>query len=298
MSRRLFSHDQVQMPNRVHAQESYAQGRARRGSTQHLKARQFFSKTTATTGRGTWLTRRQTNRHLAKRSTRLREGGSRHVEELSIIDLSHLAWPVARAWPVFRRDETHPSPFALTAWIGYPRKQSRPLNPAWEALYAWPTNQRMPNLLVVSVQQQRQVDDFRLRKSGRTHPASSDATRSNPIVLVVQIAVRAVGDPLLHRAIAAMGAPLRGARPSAAEWEAIVRVALLRNGRRWRMLGDRGTSCHNVLAGNSSSTVREFLNLLRFLGNELTTIRWSGRHTRCLLGDSARNDQWKPLSSR
>jgi len=142
-------------------------------------------------------------------------------------------------------------------WIGYPRAVEA-LN--WlEALYAWPNKQRMLNLLPISPTNNGKsmiVEKFR-----RSHPASSDADQEHIPVLVVQIP----SDPSVIRfyvaLLAAVGAPLR---PRLPEMEQLALALLRKVGVRILVINE----LHNVLAGNSVNR-REFLNLLRFLGNEL-----------------------------
>ncbi|ELQ6671774.1 TniB family NTP-binding protein, partial [Escherichia coli] len=130
-----------------------------------------------------------------------------------------------------------------------------------EALYAWPNKQRMPNLLLVGPTNNGKsmiVEKFR-----RTHPASSDADQEHIPVLVVQMPSEPSVIRFYVALLAAMGAPLRP-RPRLPEMEQLALALLRKVGVRMLVIDE----LHNVLAGNSVNR-REFLNLLRFLGNEL-----------------------------
>ena len=143
-------------------------------------------------------------------------------------------------------------------WIGYPRAVEA-LN-RLEALYAWPNKQRMPNLLLVGPTNNGKsmiVEKFR-----RTHPASSDADRAHSGTGRAD-AIRTVGNPLLRRATCRDGRAIAPA-PTAAGNGAIG-AGTATQGRRAHA-GDRRIAQRP--AGNSVNR-REFLNLLRFLGNEL-----------------------------
>jgi len=114
-------------------------------------------------------------------------------------------------------------------WIGYPRALEALAR--LETLYQWPTKQRMPNLLLVGPTNNGK--SMIIEKFRREHSPSSGVDAEQIPVLAVQMP----SDPSVSRfyagLLAAIGAPLRP-----------------------------------LLAGRDSSR-REFLNLLRFLGNEL-----------------------------
>jgi hypothetical protein len=178
------------------------------------------------------------------------------VDEYPIIDLSHLL-PAAQGLARLPADERIQR-LRADRWIGYPRAVEA-LN-RLETLYAWPNKQRMPNLLLVGPTNNGKsmiVEKFR-----RTHPASSDADQEHPGAGRAD-AVRAVGDPLLRRAARCDGRAIAPAPTAAGNGATGAGTAA--QGRRAHA-GDR--RLHNVLAGNSVNR-REFLNLLRFLGNEL-----------------------------
>ncbi len=179
------------------------------------------------------------------------------MDEYPIIDLSHLL-PAAQGLARLPADERIQR-LRADRWIGYPRAVEA-LN-RLEALYAWPNKQRMPNLLLVGPTNNGKsmiVEKFR-----RTHPASSDADQEHIPVLVVQMPSEPSVIRFYVALLAAMGAPLRP-RPRLPEMEQLALALLRKVGVRMLVIDE----LHNVLAGNSVNR-REFLNLLRFLGNEL-----------------------------
>ncbi|KGJ72034.1 TniB [Cryobacterium roopkundense] len=144
-------------------------------------------------------------------------------------------------------------------WIGYPRAVATVAR--LEALLAWPDKQRMPNLLIVGPTNNGKsmiVEKFR-----RGHRPVTEAEREHIPVLCVQMP----SDPSVVRfyiaLLAALGAPLQPRR-RVAEVEQLSLSLLRSTGVRMLVIDE----LHNVLAGQSNSR-REFLNLLRFLGNEL-----------------------------
>lgn len=179
------------------------------------------------------------------------------MEEYPIIDLSHLlpaAQGVARL-PANERIQR----IRADRWIGYPRAVEA-LN-RLETLYSWPDKQRMPNLLLVGPTNNGK--SMIIEKFRRPHQVSSDTNQEYIPVLSVQMP----SEPSVLRfyvaLLAAMGAPLRP-RLRLPEVEQLTLALLRKVGVRVLVIDE----LHNVLAGNSVSR-REFLNLLRFLGNEL-----------------------------
>lgn len=179
------------------------------------------------------------------------------MDEYSVTDLSHLL-PVAQKLARLPADERIQR-IRADRWIGYPRAVDA-LN-RLETLYAWPGKQRMPNLLLVGPTNNGK--SMIIEKFRRTHPSSSDAHQEYIPVLVVQMP----SEPSVLRfyvaLLAAMGAPLRP-RPRLPEIEQQALTLLRKIGVRVLVIDE----LHNILAGNSMYR-REFLNLLRFLGNEL-----------------------------
>lgn len=144
-------------------------------------------------------------------------------------------------------------------WIGYPHALEA--LGRLEALYAWPKKQRMPNLLLIGPTNNGKsmiVEKFR-----RTHPPSPDADQEHIPVLAVQMPSEPSVSRLYVALLGAMGAPLRPRR-RLAELEQLALELLRKVDVRMLVIDE----LHNILAGNSANR-REFLNLLRFLGNEL-----------------------------
>lgn len=144
-------------------------------------------------------------------------------------------------------------------WIGYPRAVEAVAR--LETLLCWPDKQRMPNLLLIGPTNNGKsmiVEKFR-----RGHLPVTEANRENTPVLCVQMP----SEPSVLRfyiaLLAALGAPLQPRR-RLADVEQISLKLLRSTGVRMLVIDE----LHNVLAGQGNSR-REFLNLLRFLGNEL-----------------------------
>ncbi len=144
-------------------------------------------------------------------------------------------------------------------WIGYPRALDA-LNHL-EDLFSWPTKQRMPNLLIVGPTNNGK--SMIIEKFRRSHPPISQDDQENILVLSVQMP----SEPSIARfyaaLLSALGAPFRP-RQRLAELEHMTLKLLRAVGVRILIIDE----LHNVLAGKGNNQ-REFLNLLRFLGNEL-----------------------------
>jgi hypothetical protein len=146
-------------------------------------------------------------------------------------------------------------------WIGYGRAQAGLAR--LEGLLKGPAKQRVPNLLIIGPTHNGKsmlVEKFRRRHSGMTPPSAD--MEAIP-VLVVQMP----SEPSVLRFYAllllALGAPLRP-RVRLSDVEPLALNLLRSVGVRMLVIDE----LHNVLAGNSN-TRREFLNLIRFLGNSL-----------------------------
>lgn len=144
-------------------------------------------------------------------------------------------------------------------WIGYPKAVETVAR--LEALLGWPDKQRMPNLLLVGSTNNGKsmiVEKFR-----RGHLPVTEPDREHIPVLCVQMP----SEPSVLRfyiaLLAALGAPLQP-RLRLVDVEQMSLGLLRSTGVRMLVIDE----LHNVLAGPGSSR-REFLNLLRFLGNEL-----------------------------
>lgn len=172
-------------------------------------------------------------------------------------DLAHLH-PSARSIARLPADERIRHVRA-DRWIGYSRA-SEALE-RLEALYEWPKKQRMPNLLLLGPTNNGK--SMIIEKFRRLYPPISHAEHEQIPVLAVQMP----SEPSVNRFYvalqAALGAPLRPRQHVSVLEQAT--LSLLRAvGVRVLVIDE----LHNVLAGRGD-TRREFLNVLRFLGNEL-----------------------------
>lgn len=144
-------------------------------------------------------------------------------------------------------------------WIGYPRAVDA--LDRLESLLDWPSRQRMPNLLLVGPTNNGK--SMIIEKFRRRHRPVSVEDREVIPVLCVQMP----SDPSVSRFYvavhAALGAPIRPRR-RVAELEQVALSLMRATGVRMLVIDE----LHNVLAGRDGAR-REFLNVLRYLGNEL-----------------------------
>lgn len=144
-------------------------------------------------------------------------------------------------------------------WIGYPRAAAA-VN-RLEELYQWPAKQRMLNVLIIGPTNNGK--SMIIEKFQRQHPHVSDADQEHIPILCVQMP----SEPSIFRfytaLLSALGSPLKPRMPVAVIEQQV--LALMRRVNVKILVIDE---LHNVLAGTAGSR-REFLNLLRFLGNEL-----------------------------
>lgn len=144
-------------------------------------------------------------------------------------------------------------------WIGYTRAQAALKR--MESLFCCPRKLRMPNLLIIGPTNNGKsmiVEKFR-----RSHP--SHAAQNKEIIPVV--VVQTPSDPSVARfytmLLASLGSPVRP-RAKVAELEYLA-IKIMREVEAEMLIIDE---LHNVLTGKTDVR-KEFLNLLRFLGNEL-----------------------------
>lgn len=146
-------------------------------------------------------------------------------------------------------------------WINYTRAQLA--LERLETLLTWPTKQRMPNLLMIGPTNNGKsmiVEKFR-----KDHALAPSVRSNNELIPVVVVQVPC--EPSVSRfyamVLTSIGAPIR---PNAkvVELEQVT-LKLLRQVQTKILIIDE---LHNMLAG-SSNVRRAFLNLIRFLGNEL-----------------------------
>lgn len=179
------------------------------------------------------------------------------VSEDGPLDLSHLhpaAQHIARLPDVERLRYVRSD-----RWIGYPRADEALQR--LDTLLSWPSRLRMPNLLLIGPTNNGKsviVEKFR-----RSHPAVAHPDREEIPVLVVQMPSEPTVIRFYTVLLAALGSPLR-ARYRLADLEQLALRLLRAAGVRMLVVDE----LHNVLGGRGDSR-REFLNLLRYLGNEL-----------------------------
>lgn len=173
------------------------------------------------------------------------------------VDLSHLHESARRvAW---LPDEERLRYVRADRWIGYTRASAA--LERLQTLFCWPAKQRMPNLLLIGATNNGK--SMIIEKFRRAHPPISQEDREQIPVLVVQMPSEPSVTRFYTALLAALGAPMR-TRYRLAELEQLVLRLLQAAGVRTLVIDE----LHNVLGGRAD-TRREFLNLLRFLGNEL-----------------------------
>ncbi len=161
-----------------------------------------------------------------------------------LVDLSHLTPAAQRvaALPTAERVEH----VRADRWIGYTRATDA--LGRLEALFVWPSKQRMPNLLLIGPTNNGK--SMIIEKFRRSHPVISLPDREQIPVLVVQMP----SDPTVIRfyvaLLAAMGAPLRP-RQRLAELEQVALELLRATGVRVLVIDE----LHNVLSGTGPSVV-------------------------------------------
>lgn len=144
-------------------------------------------------------------------------------------------------------------------WIGYPRALAA--IDKLETLLNWPSKQRMPNLLIVGPTNNGK--SMIIEKFRRIHPLINEFDSEKIPVVSVQMPSEPSIKRFYSALLVAIGAPIRP-RQQVAELEQQA-LSLLRAVKVQMLVIDE---LHNIIAGAGSSQ-REFLNLLRFLGNEL-----------------------------
>jgi type II secretory pathway predicted ATPase ExeA len=174
-------------------------------------------------------------------------------------DLSHLT-PAARAAAFLPKDERI-CRIRADRWIGYPRALEA--LGRLDTLLQGPPKQRMPNLLIVgSTNNGKSMIVEKFRRSHPHEPGPSSERETLP-VLVVQMPSESSIVRFYALLLARMGAPLRP-RARVAELEQLALRLMRAVGARMLIIDE----LHNILAGKADVR-REFLNLIRFLGNEL-----------------------------
>lgn len=179
------------------------------------------------------------------------------MNDNTTLDLSHLIFSAQKIaiLPAAERIQR----IRADRWIGYPRAIAA--IEKLEDLLNWPSKQRMPNLLIVGPTNNGK--SMIIEKFRRTHPPISEL---NSEVIPV-VSVQMPSEPSIKRFYTALlvtiGAPINHRQQLAALEQQALR--LLRTVKVQMLVIDE---LHNIMAG-AGSNQREFLNLLRFLGNEL-----------------------------
>lgn len=146
-------------------------------------------------------------------------------------------------------------------WIGYTKAEEALTK--LENLFTHPTRHRMPNLLIIGPTNNGKT--MIIEKFRRMHPPpqSENSDAEELPILVMQMpsdpSVSRFYSMLLH----ILNVPTRG-RPRLSELESLTLKILQKIKVRLLVIDE----VHNILAG-STSEQREFLNLIRFLGNQL-----------------------------
>lgn len=146
-------------------------------------------------------------------------------------------------------------------WIGYSRAKNALSR--LEAMISLPCKQRMPNALIIGPTNNGK--SMLIEKFKRKYPAFEVRKNFHDTCMPV-VAMQMPPDASMVRfysmLIASTGAPIRASRAADLEQMALNRMRSVQA----RMLVI--DELHNVLAGRSNDR-NEFLNMLRFLGNEL-----------------------------
>lgn len=175
------------------------------------------------------------------------------------MDLSHLI-PASRATAKLT-DAQRIKQIKADRWIGYPR--AKQALERLEELFYIQSKQRMPNLLIVGPTNNGK--SMIIEKFRRMHPVkerNEDVLDEMPVVVL-----QMPSEPGVARFYAMLLSALGSSsftRTRAVQLEDIALNRMRRMESRILIIDE----LHNMLAGNSAEQ-REFLNLLRFLGNEL-----------------------------
>lgn len=146
-------------------------------------------------------------------------------------------------------------------WIGYTKAEEALTK--LENLFTHPTRHRMPNLLIVGPTNNGKT--MIIEKFRRMH--SSSQSENSDIEELPVVVVQMPSDPSVARfysmLLYVLNAPTR-ARSRVIELESLTLKIMQKIKVRLLVIDE----VHNILAG-SSTAQREFLNLIRFLGNQL-----------------------------
>jgi hypothetical protein len=175
-------------------------------------------------------------------------------------DLSHLLPAVQEA--ALLPDEERKTRIRADRWIAYPRAMAALAE--LEDLFAWPRRQRMQNLLLIGPTNNGK--SMILEKFRRAHPPRPSDDQETEIIPVV--VMQMPSDPTVSRfyqmLLFALNAPVARTGRRLQDVETLSLNILRRTQVKVLVIDE----LHNMLAG-SPSLQRQFLNLIRFLGNEL-----------------------------
>jgi hypothetical protein len=160
---------------------------------------------------------------------------------------------------VAKPDEARIAYIRSERWIGYPRALGALQK--LEELYAWPKRGRMPNLAIIGPTNAGK--SFLISKFRRNHPDTNGELAQGIPVLVVEMPPVPTVASFYMALLDELGAPYRSTS-RAPELERMA-LRLIRDTRVRILVIDE---LHNILAASSTAR-REFLNVLRYLGNQL-----------------------------
>lgn len=177
-------------------------------------------------------------------------------------DLNHLTVAAQKSAKLSK--DTRIKRIHADTWIGYTRAQTTLTR--LEQLFDWPAKQRMPNLLITGLTNNGK--SMIIEKFRRQHPSNKPENDIHSCEAVVPVAVLQMpSEPSVSRfysmLIRSLGRNTLG-RNRVSELEQLALIRLHEVKTRVLVIDE----LHNVLAGQSDKR-REFLNLLRFIGNEL-----------------------------
>lgn len=177
----------------------------------------------------------------------------------TLLDLHHLSASAQEA--ALLPDDERIRYIRAERWIAYARAQSA-LNHL-EELLSWPRKQRMPNLLIVGPTNNGKSKIVEKFKRDHTPMVSADGIHESIPVVIVQVPSEPASGRFYALLLSSLGAPYRTSA-KVTELEQLS-LRLMRTAEAKILIIDE---LHNSLAG-SANTRRGFLNLLRFIGNEL-----------------------------
>jgi len=183
------------------------------------------------------------------------------------LDLSHLT-PAAQAIAMLPNNDERIRHIRTDRWIGYTR--ARAAIDRLEELYHWPKKQRMPNLLILGPTNNGKstvIEKFRRDHPQRMLTAKPFDPGNDVLEIIPVVVMQMPSEPSVARfytVLIASTGPGLAPRIRTADLEYMA-VCRLRAVNAHMLVIDE---LHNLLAGQLNVR-REFLNLLRFLGNKL-----------------------------